>query len=135
MFHLKLSKNHLHILTHLEKLFPVDEPKGDLKCEVECLLSLYTLCIKSTFKIHQNSIFLFYFNLGCPSVALVWIVTLGPEKALEAQIVTLRAAEKDAGGGVLKSAQDFFENTVYSIGLWCKTDAGSLKKTSSVNTA
>ncbi len=30
---------------------------------------------------------------------------------------TLRAAEKDAGGGVLKSAQDFFENTVYSIGL------------------
>ncbi len=24
---------------------------------------------------------------------------------------TLRAAEKDAGGGVLKSAQDFFENT------------------------
>ncbi len=28
---------------------------------------------------------------------------------------TLRAAEK--GGGVLKSAQDFFENTVYSIGL------------------
>ncbi len=29
----------------------------------------------------------------------------------------LRAAEKDAGGGVLKSAQDFFENTVYSIGL------------------
>ncbi len=41
---------------------------------------------------------------------------------------TLRAAEKDAGGGVLKSAQDFFENTVYSIGLWCKTDAGSLKR-------
>ncbi len=30
---------------------------------------------------------------------------------------TLRAAEKDAGSGVLKSAQDFFENTVYSIGL------------------
>ncbi len=30
---------------------------------------------------------------------------------------TLWAAEKDAGGGVLKSAQDFFENTVYSIGL------------------
>ncbi len=30
---------------------------------------------------------------------------------------TLRAAEKDAGGGVLKSAKDFFENTVYSIGL------------------
>ncbi len=30
---------------------------------------------------------------------------------------TLRAAEKDAGGGVLKSAQDFFENTTYSIGL------------------
>ncbi len=29
---------------------------------------------------------------------------------------TLRAAEKDAGGGILKSAQDFFENTVYSIG-------------------
>ncbi len=30
---------------------------------------------------------------------------------------TLWAAEKDARGGVLKSAQDFFENTVYSIGL------------------
>ncbi len=30
---------------------------------------------------------------------------------------TLWAAEKDAGGGVLKSTQDFFENTVYSIGL------------------
>ncbi len=30
---------------------------------------------------------------------------------------TLWAAEKDAGGGILKSAQDFFENTVYSIGL------------------
>ncbi len=29
----------------------------------------------------------------------------------------LRVAEKDAGDGVLKSAQDFFENTVYSIGL------------------
>ncbi len=29
----------------------------------------------------------------------------------------LWAAEKDAGGGVLKSAQDFFENMVYSIGL------------------
>ncbi len=29
----------------------------------------------------------------------------------------LRAAEKDAGSGVLKSAQDFFENTVYSVGL------------------
>ncbi len=29
----------------------------------------------------------------------------------------LWAAEKDAGAGVLKSAQDFFENTVYSIGL------------------
>ncbi len=27
------------------------------------------------------------------------------------------AAEKDAGGGVLKRAQDFSENTVYSIGL------------------
>ncbi len=30
---------------------------------------------------------------------------------------TLWAAEKDAGGGVLNSAQDFFENTVYSIAL------------------
>ncbi len=29
---------------------------------------------------------------------------------------TLRVAEK-AAGGVLKSAQDFFENTVYSVGL------------------
>ncbi len=29
----------------------------------------------------------------------------------------LWAAEKDAGAGVLKSAHDFFENTVYSIGL------------------
>ncbi len=28
---------------------------------------------------------------------------------------TLWAAEKDTGGGVLKSAQDFSENTVYSI--------------------
>ncbi len=27
------------------------------------------------------------------------------------------AAEKDAGSGVLKSTQDFFENTVNSIGL------------------
>ncbi len=42
--------------------------------------------------------------------------------------MTLWAAEKDAGGGVLKSAQDFFENTVYSIGLRYKTDAGSFKK-------
>ncbi len=30
---------------------------------------------------------------------------------------TLWAAEKDAGGGVLKCAQDFYENTVYSIEL------------------
>ncbi len=29
----------------------------------------------------------------------------------------LWAAEKNAGGGVLKNAQDFFENTVHSIGL------------------
>ncbi len=36
------------------------------------------------------------------------------KKALD---VGLRAAEKDAGGGVLKSAQDIFENTVYSVGL------------------
>ncbi len=30
---------------------------------------------------------------------------------------TLRASEKDVGGGILKSAQDFFENMVYFIGL------------------
>ncbi len=40
----------------------------------------------------------------------------------------LWAAEKDAGGGILKSAQDFFENTVYSIALQSKTDACSFKK-------
>ncbi len=36
---------------------------------------------------------------------------------LKKTIKTLWAAEKDAGGGVLKSTQDFFENTVYSIAL------------------
>ncbi len=34
---------------------------------------------------------------------------------------TLRAAEKDAIGGVLKSAQNIFENTVYYQGLSCKS--------------
>ncbi len=85
-----------------------------------CTVSYNSLC-SETSTICLPAIFSFFFLLWKQLVTLLSLVSCQKgawRRAFFSEEFLKRCSQlqKDAGGGVLKSAQDFCENTVYSIG-------------------